>query len=155
MATGPMNPVIACLRRVALHHERRGMTDGRLLQQFLKRHDGEAFAELVRRHGPMVLSVCERILRSAHDAEDAFQATFLVLARKAASVVSGEMVGSWLYGVAQRTALKARTAAARRRRAERQAGLASPHEARQKARRAYALTPAPIATKQSGFNAPG
>jgi RNA polymerase sigma factor (sigma-70 family) len=70
---------------------------------------------LVRRHGPMVLAVCRRILRDPHDVEDAFQATFLVLVRKAASLKRGELVGNWLHGVARRTALEARTAAYRRR----------------------------------------
>src|SRR5205085_5925220 len=72
-------------------------------------------AALVRRHGPMVLGVCRRVLRDAHAAEDAFQATFLVLVRKAGSIRRRELLGNWLYGVACRTALEARAAAARRR----------------------------------------
>jgi RNA polymerase sigma factor (sigma-70 family) len=92
--------------------------DEQLLERFLARRDEaaeEAFAELVRRHGPMVLGACRRILRDAHEAEDAFQATFLVLARKAAAVVRREKVASWLYCVAVRTANEARVRAARRR----------------------------------------
>ncbi len=95
-----------------------GFRDEQLLERFVSRRDEvgeEAFAELVQRHGPMVLGVCRRVLGDAHDAEDAFQATFLVLARKAATVVRREKVASWLYGVAVRTAKEARVRAARRR----------------------------------------
>jgi RNA polymerase sigma factor (sigma-70 family) len=92
-----------------------GTSDGRLLQQFLAQRDQAAFAALVKRHGPMVLGVCRRIVGNAADAEDAFQATFLVLVRKARLLTSGVIVGDWLHGVARRTALKAKTAIVRRR----------------------------------------
>lgn len=95
-------------------------TDARLLECFLATHDEAAFAALVRRHGPMVMGVCRRVLRSPQDADDAFQATFLVLVRKAASVSPPGMVGNWLYGVAYQTALKARAMAERRGARERQ-----------------------------------
>src|ERR687889_224493 len=80
--------------------------DAALLARFVAGRDGEAFAALARRHGPMVLAVCRRVLRHRQDAEDAFQATFLVLARKARSIVRRDALGSWLYGVAHRVALK-------------------------------------------------
>jgi RNA polymerase sigma factor (sigma-70 family) len=96
-----------------------GLTDGQLLGRFVATRDEAAFAALVRRHGPMVLAVCRRVLRDFHDAEDAFQATFLVLAKKAGSVVVGTSLGGWLHGVAYHTALRAGTAIGRRRVRER------------------------------------
>jgi RNA polymerase sigma factor (sigma-70 family) len=106
------------LRRAALLQKGGGLTDGQLLQCFVTDRDDVAFEALVRRHGPMVMGVCRRVLGNLPDAEDAFQATFLVLIRKAASLQSPELLANWLYGVAYRTAWKARAAAARRRRRE-------------------------------------
>jgi RNA polymerase sigma factor (sigma-70 family) len=96
-------------------------TDRQLLERFLSRKDEAAFAALVRRYGPLVLSVCRRVLDRIQDAEDAFQATFLVLVRKGWSIGNPELLGNWLYGVAYRVARKARVRAARRREQERQA----------------------------------
>jgi RNA polymerase sigma factor (sigma-70 family) len=95
--------------------------DRHLLERFLASGDEAAFAALVRRHGAMVLGVGRRLLHDAHAAEDVFQATFLILARQAASIRKRQAVGSWLYGVAYRVAARAREAAAARRRRERRA----------------------------------
>jgi RNA polymerase sigma factor (sigma-70 family) len=91
-----------------------GLRDGELLGRYVDRRDEAALAALVNRHAPMVWGVCRRQL-SHHDAEDAFQATFIVLVRKAASIAQREVVGNWLYGVAHQMALQARRSAARRR----------------------------------------
>jgi RNA polymerase sigma factor (sigma-70 family) len=98
-----------------------GLTDGQLLARYAASHDGQAFAALVARHGPMVLATCRAILRQEHDVEDAFQATFLVLARKAPSVRGGDALGGWLHRVAYRVAIEASVAAQRRRRRETEA----------------------------------
>src|SRR5262245_12821176 len=104
---------------------RRGpnLTDGQLVDCFVKHRDEAAFAALVQRHGPMVLGVCRQVVRDETAAEDAFQATFLVLARKAGSLRSGQAVGSWLYQVAHRLALRARTQENQRHQSERQSAM--------------------------------
>ena len=107
------------IRRLAGGGDLDPLTDQELLSRYTA-GDEAAFAALVRRHGPMVWGVCRRVLHGHHDAEDAFQATFLVLVRRARSVVPRQMVANWLYGVAHRTAVKARAAAARRSRRESQ-----------------------------------
>lgn len=91
-----------------------GLSDAELLDRFITRRDELALEGLVLRHGPMVWGVCRRVLRDHHDAEDAFQATFLALTRRASSIVPREKVGNWLYGVAYQTAMKARSTRAKR-----------------------------------------
>lgn len=120
MPTSSVKVVLGHLRQAALTGEDAETTDGKLLGEFISRRDEVAFARLVRRHGPMVLGVCRRVLQHRQDAEDAFQATFIVLARKAGSVQPREQLGNWLHGVAYRTALEARRLAAKRRARERQ-----------------------------------
>jgi RNA polymerase sigma factor (sigma-70 family) len=110
-----MSEAVQYVRRAMLQHDGAGLTDGQLLARFVEQHEDAAVATLVRRHGPMVWGVCRRILDNHHDAEDAFQATFLVLVRRAREIMPREMVGNWLYGVAHQTALKARAMLAKRR----------------------------------------
>ena len=102
-----------------------GLSDGQLLDRFAERHDEAAeaaFAALVERHGAMVLRVCRQVLHDSHDAQDAFQATFLVLMKKAASVRRRDSIAAWLHGVARRVAARALSDAARRRAVEQEAG---------------------------------
>jgi RNA polymerase sigma factor (sigma-70 family) len=120
MATSQVHEVLQYLRRAVRPPDGAAMTDGQLLSRFVEGRDEAAFAALVRRHGPMVWGVCRRLLANHQDAEDAFQATFLVLVRKAATVLPREMVANWLYGVACMTARRSKVAAARARRRERQ-----------------------------------
>jgi RNA polymerase sigma factor (sigma-70 family) len=121
MADRGLTKVLQTLRHVVSPPDAGRTADGQLLTRFVVGRDESAFAALVRQHGPMVYGVCRRVLGHEHDAEDAFQAAFLVLVRKAGSVVKRESVGSWLYGVAYRTALEARAVLARRRLRERPA----------------------------------
>src|SRR5271166_1726248 len=99
-----------------------GHSDAQLLELFRTRADAGAFEALVGRHGPMVLSVCRGILRDPRDAEDAFQATFLVLVKKGGTIRGPETLGGWLHQVAHRVAIQANAAAARRRTHEKRAG---------------------------------
>jgi RNA polymerase sigma factor (sigma-70 family) len=126
MAAGQGNRMMHQLRWLAhgcaerAERAERARSDGQLLERFISRQDEHAFEELLRRHGPMVLGVCRRLLGHAQDAEDAFQATFMVLVRRARAVQPRELVGNWLYGVACRVALDAQARSNRRRGREKQ-----------------------------------
>lgn len=120
MAANERSKVLQHLRRAVLLKDGAGLTDAQLLHEYLSRREEAALSALVRRHGPMIWGVCRRILFNYHDAEDAFQATFLVFVRKAASIAAPELLANWLYGVAHQTALKARATAAKRKTRERQ-----------------------------------
>jgi RNA polymerase sigma factor (sigma-70 family) len=126
MPDAELGAAVRHLRALAAPHDTRGPTDGALLSAFAAGDDRDAFAALVRRHGPLVLGVCRRVLRHQQDAEDAFQATFLLLARAAGSVRKRESLASWLHGVAYRMARNAQRAAARRRRHEGRVEPAAP-----------------------------
>jgi RNA polymerase sigma factor (sigma-70 family) len=115
MPTGPLGSFLRHFRRRVAPPTTGEVADGDLLARFAHGRDEDAFAVLVARHGPLVLGVCRRVLPDPNDADDAFQATFLVLARKAGSIGQPERLASWLYGVAYRVARKARAQAARRR----------------------------------------
>jgi len=115
MPRGQLSKVVDYLCAVASEHETANETDGELLDRYVQWQDEAAFEAIVRRHGPMVLDVCRRVLGNVHDADDAFQAAFLVLVRKGSSIRPRDQVGNWLYGVAYRTALEARRLAAQRR----------------------------------------
>jgi RNA polymerase sigma factor (sigma-70 family) len=128
MPPSPPSNLLAQLRRAALLRDGAGLSDGQLLGEFVRSGDEAAFTALVRRHAAMVLGVCRRLVGDDHAAEDTFQAVFLVLARRAAAVRPREQLGNWLYGVAFRTALKARAGLARRRAREKQVP-AMPHPA--------------------------
>jgi RNA polymerase sigma factor (sigma-70 family) len=112
MASATLAAVIRQLRRLADHPAAEAVSDQQLLQRYVVRHEDSAFAALLYRHAPLVLGVGRRVLHDLHAAEDVLQATFLLLARKAATIRKQDAVGSWLYGVAYRLAVRARQRAA-------------------------------------------
>jgi RNA polymerase sigma factor (sigma-70 family) len=118
MADASLGCVIRHLRDLTARGTDEGRSDGELLRAFLNKGDQPAFAALVRRHSPLVLNVCRRVVRQEQDAEDACQATFLLLARRAVSIRKQNSLASWLHGVAFRMATEARRAASRRRKHE-------------------------------------
>jgi len=96
MATSQLSGLIQHLRRTVVPRQEAGLTDEQLLKSYISRRDDAALATLVQRHAPMIWGVCRRVLCNYHDAEDAFQATFLVLVRKAASIASRDLLANWL-----------------------------------------------------------
>src|SRR2546423_748723 len=124
-ATVNANRLMDCLRKNALGGGT-AKNDGQLLHSFVEDKDDAALAALVRRHGPMVWGVCSRMLGNHQDAEDAFQASFLVFVQKAPSLPDKEMVGNWLYGVAHQTAVRVRALAAKRGAREKQVAVMAP-----------------------------
>src|SRR5262245_23249580 len=115
MATAQLGTLLRHVQTLASGGRARQWTDRQLLDDFAGRGNEAAFAALVARHGAMVLRVCRRVLGHEQDAEDAFQATFLVLARNTAAIRKRDAVGDWLHSVAYRTAMRAKRGAARRR----------------------------------------
>src|SRR5947209_4170674 len=120
-ASSSLRPLVGYLQQLAAQSAPSEVNDRQLLERFARERDEEAFRTLVRRHAALVLGVCRRALRHRQDAEDCFQATFLVLARKAGSVRWHDSVAGWLHQVATRLAAELRVREARRRRREQHA----------------------------------
>src|SRR5262245_16149383 len=123
MIPGSLLHSLSYLRRLACLEQATMSGDAELLQLFFTRQDQPAFEALILRHGPLVWDVCRHMLSDVHDAEDAFQATFLVLAKRAGAIRKREALASWLYGVACKIAARLREQAAQRRAKEREAGV--------------------------------
>src|SRR5437764_8207613 len=121
MARTQLGTVLQYIRAALGARDAGDTTDADLLDRFAARREEAAFTALLERHGPLVLGVCRRVLGNAEDVDDAFQATFLVLLRRAGSIRKAGSVASWLHGVAYRVSLEARTRAARRRAHEKRA----------------------------------
>src|SRR5262245_9362745 len=112
MAATPLGSILRHLRQFLDTEKVRELTDGQLVCSFTTTHDERAFAALVQRYGRLVFGVCRRVLANEHDAEDAFQATFLILLRRASKLDRRGSLANWLYTVAYHTALKARECSA-------------------------------------------
>ena len=127
MAGRPTGAVLKHLQSLFARGSIGGLSDGQLLEQFATHRDEDAFAVLVERHGPMVVRLCRQVIGDEHEAQDAAQAAFLVLARRAGSIRRHDSVASWLYRVARRVAVRARAVAARRRETEWRGALMAAH----------------------------
>src|SRR5258708_6400246 len=116
MPNAPLQRVANYLTKLSSRHLAETLSDRDLLDRFVAAHDEAAFVAIVGRHGPLVRAVCRRVLRQEADADDAFQATFLILLRKAGSIAKRESLASWLHGVAHRVSLRAKANFVRERR---------------------------------------
>ena len=121
MASEHLGSVIHSLQRLFGPGTVNALSEAQLLERFIVRKDEAAFEAILKRHGPMVLGVCRRVLDDPHDVDDAFQATFLILVKKARSIRERDVLSTWLYGVARRVAVRAKVNARRRRDCERTA----------------------------------
>src|SRR5438105_347823 len=126
MAANPAGKILRYIRDFAEAEANKCLTDGQLLALFIQKREEAAFVSLLKRHGRLVWSICRHILRREQDAEDAFQATFLVLARRPGSIRKAEALGSWLHGVAYRVAMKAMKNMRKRRAHEHRVPVAAP-----------------------------
>jgi RNA polymerase sigma factor (sigma-70 family) len=156
MTPVPSHPILHQLRQRLAAPEAPAPTDGLLLRRFAQFHVEAAFEALVRRHGPMVWGVCRRLLPGGHDAEDAFQATFLALLQRAASIRDHDSTASWLFGAARRIARRARANAGRRREVERRAPQRRPPDVPSEAagREVLAIVEEEVARLPERFRAP-
>src|SRR5207248_6345209 len=126
MSSAQVGAVLRHIRKLAATPQDHDLPDHQLLERFARQRDEAAFAALLGRHGLMVLGVCRSVLRDGHDAEDAFQAAFLLLAQKAGSIHRREAVSGWLYRVAYHLAVRAKANAGRRRALEKRAVIMQP-----------------------------
>jgi DNA-directed RNA polymerase specialized sigma24 family protein len=147
MATAQTETILGHICGLIEAEKTRNMTDAELLRRFAAKHDEAAFGGLMRRYGELVWGVCRNLLRSHADAEDAFQATFLVLARQAGSIKKPGAVGSWLYGVGYRVAMKAKSVKGR------SVSLVNPIDLGQATRDAREGPAPPLPRRSAGPNA--
>ncbi len=119
MTSGEFTRVQASLKHLLTEGTMTGVSESQLLDRFFSQGDEYAFEAILRRHGPMVLAVCRRVLSDPNDVEDAFQATFLILVKKAGSIRNRAVLGTWLHGVARRVAVRAQIDSRRRQAHER------------------------------------
>jgi DNA-directed RNA polymerase specialized sigma24 family protein len=146
--------VLGHIREMVATQQARESSDAELVAAFVEERDQAAFAEMVRRHGPLVLRVCRLVLGHLQDAEDAYQATFLLLARNCGSIRQKDSLAEWLHGVAYRVARNARRGTARRRQHEGKAGSGKGERARVGGRLAGGAKPPPSGNRTPAESIP-